>query len=173
MEVIWQRARRFRYILLDEANEGAEQLDDAAVEFCAKFPLAKYRDTIIALYGDRTGHARSHKVKGTDFQNFAEYLKKLGYRNVQIRATTDVAPESGSVEAVQKLFAKRLLYICKNCRMTKISFMRTQWQKGIRKLDKPSKETWTHHGDAVKYFVYQELREFDGKSLNQIYGTSY
>lgn len=170
---IWSKARRFRYVLLDEANEGAEQLDDAAVEFAAKFPIAKYRDTVIALYGDRTGHARSHKVKGTDFQNFAEYLTKLGYKNVQIRATTDIAPESGSVEAVQKLFAKKLLYICKNCRMTKISFMRTQWKKGIRKLDKPSGETWTHHGDAVKYFVYQELREFDGKSLNQIYGTSF
>lgn len=169
---VWRNARKFRYTLINEANEGNEQLDDAAVEFAEKFPVGIYRDTEISLYGDRTGHARSHKTRGTDFENFAGYLRELGYRNIKIRATTSIAPESASVEAVQRLFSKCLIQIGPACRMTKISFMRTKWKTGVRKLDKPSGETWTHHADAVKYFVYQELREFDGKSLNRIYGTN-
>lgn len=167
------RRRIFRYVAIHEANEGHEHLDDAAVEFADKFPVSIYGNTLIALYGDRSGHSGSHKVRGSDFENFKKYLEELGFKNVVIRAMRQVAPEAASVDAVQRLLSKGLFYICKRCHMLKVSLMRTSWKKGVRKLDKPSGETWTHHGDAFKYFAYQEARDFEGRATTQIYGTTY
>lgn len=165
--------RRFRYVILNEANEGHETLEDAAVEFASKFNPAVYGNTTIALYGDRSGWSKSHKIAGSDFENFARYLRELGFKRVEIRATKEVAPEASSVEAVQRLFGNNHLLVAKNCRMTRKSFMATRWKDGVRKIDKPSGETWTHHGDAVKYFAWQELREFNGNHTNQVYGASF
>lgn len=166
--------RRFRYIIMEEASGDAHHLDDSAVEFAAKFPVWMFAETPIKLYGDRTGHAKSHKIAGSDFENFKKYLTELGYKNVEIAASRAVAPEGASVEAVQRLFLKGLVYLCKRCKRTRISFMRTAWKKGERKIDKPANETWTHHSDGFKYFAWQATRNFNGNNDNLIiHGTNW
>jgi hypothetical protein len=147
-----------RWIIIDEANQGYGQLDEACAEFAAKFPVERFSDTPIDIFGDRTGHAASHKIHGSDYEAISKYLRELGYRRVSISAQRQVAPEGASVDAVQRLFAEGLLGVCKRCRMVRKSLMATRWKDGQRKLDKPQGETHTHHGDALKYYCYQELR---------------
>ena len=164
--------RVFKAVAINEAQDGAQQLDDAAVEFAHKFPPEKYKNTTIALYGDRTGHARSHKIAGSDFENFANYLKELGFRNVEIRATRLVAPEASSVDALNKLFSKDLFLVCKRCRNLRRSLLATSFKPGTRTILKPAGETWTHPSDGVKYWAWQEMRDFTGESLNRIVGSN-
>lgn len=164
--------RLIRWVVVHEGSESTSHLDDAAIEFAKKFPLRRFRTTPINLYGDRSGHAESHKSKATDYEAFAAYLEELGYENVEICASEKVAPETASVDAVQRLFSHTLLLVCKRCRLLRKSWLATCWKKGVRKLDKPQGETWTHHSDAFKYFAWQELREFDGGLTEDILGTS-
>lgn len=159
-----------RWVAVHEANQGASQLDEACIEFRVKHPLSGFRDTPIHVYGDRTGHAASHKVSGSDFEHIAKYLKELGYRNVEIHATKQVAPEAASVDAVQKMFSRNILSACKRCRMLRKSWMATTWKPGVRKLDKPDGETHTHHGDGVKYWAWQERDQISNESI--IYGKN-
>jgi len=164
--------RVHKYVAYDEANLGNQQLRDAVIEFAAKFPREVYSHTPINLYGDRTGHAKSHKIAGSDFETIKEILNELGYKNVTIRATVAVAPEAASVDAVQRLLARNLLLICKRCKMLRKSFLATTWKDGVRKIDKPAGETWTHHGDAVKYWAWQETRDETGSNTKRIYGVN-
>lgn len=162
--------RKFRYAVIDEANEGFGQMDDSCAEFAVKFPVEIFRDTKIKIYGDRTGHAQSHKIKGSDFEAIQNYLKALGFSQVEITASRQVAPEAGSVDSLQRLFLNNLIYVCKRCRMFRKSLMATRWKEGQRKIEKPSGETHTHHSDAVKYWAYQETRYETGTQKKTILG---
>ena len=160
-----------RYVAIHEANQGASDLDEACIEFRVKHPVQVFRDTPIKLYGDRTGHHDSHKVKKTDYQAIRDYLLELGYRNIEICASQTVAPEAASIEAVNKAFDKDILNVCRRCVKTKKSIMATTWQKGVRKLEKPKGETWSHWLDGLKYYIYQERVEILGTG-NIIYGKN-
>lgn len=148
--------RRHTFVSLHEANEGATNLDDSCVEFSYKFPPERFGETPIYLYGDRTGHAQSHKVSGSDFENVKLYLNKLGFRHVVIKAQRQVAPEASSVDALNRLFINGSYLVHKRCRMLRRGLLATKWQDGVRKIEKPSGETHTHHPDAVKYWAWQE-----------------
>lgn len=162
--------RRRRWFAMDEANEGAGNLDDACVEFARKFPPGIFANTPIHIYGDRTGHAASHKIDGSDFDNIALYLKRLGYNYVEIEAQRQVAPEAASVEALNRLFLDNKLHVSKKCRMLRRGLMATTWKKGTRKLLKPAGETHTHHPDSVKYWAYQERHNLGTE--RQIHGKN-
>lgn len=166
--------REFKAVAMHEAETTDKngQLDDAAVEFASKMPPYKYGKTRILIYGDRTGHFGSHKISGSDFENYQKYLEELGYENVEIRATRLVAPEASSVDSLNKLFSKNLFLLCRRCNNLRKSLTATAWKKGIRKIDKPNGETWTHPADGVKYWAWQEMRDFDGKSIRRIHGTN-
>jgi hypothetical protein len=162
--------RKFNYKIVHEAGGEYGQLDEAVAEFAVKHPVARFSETRIRIYGDRTGHAGSHKVRGSDFETIASYLKELGYKNVSIEASKQVAPEGASVEAVQRLFLNNLLFVCKRCKMVRRSFLSTRWEDGVRKLDKPQGETWTHWSDAVKYWAWQTTRHDTGQKRNHRIG---
>lgn len=164
--------RKYRYVAIDEANLGEGSLEGAVVEFSAKFPVSAFKHTEILLYGDRSGHASSHKISGSDYDFIYGTLRRLGYTNVHICATKQVAPEAASVDSLNRLFLDDLHYVCKRCRQYRKSLMATCWKENTRKLDKPVHDTWTHWSDAVKYFAWQELREFKGNSLSKFYGYS-
>ena len=157
--------RRFRYIALEEANNGPTQLDESAAEFAAKFPVSEFYDSNILLYGDRSGHAKSHKIRGSDFDLMKKLLEELGYRHVTVMATRQVAPEAASVEAVNALFRNDLLVVCRKCRLLRRSLMATRWKEGVRKLEKPAGETHTHPADGLKYWAWQETRGETGKII--------
>lgn len=162
--------RVFRYAAINEANEGFGQLDDACAEFAVKFPIELFGDTPIKIYGDRTGHAASHKIRGSDFETIWTNLKGLGYKNVEICATKKVAPEGASIDALNRLFLNDLIVVAKRCRLFRKSLLATRWKEGQRKLDKPAGETHTHHVDAVKYWAYQETRYESGKTQEKRLG---
>lgn len=165
-------ARFFKWVVIDECNQGASNLDDAVIEFAAKFPREVYKETQILLYGDRSGHAASHKISGSDYEYIQRLLKDLGYKNVRVQATKTVAPEGASVDAVNQLFMRDLIYICNRCTKLKKSLLATTWKPGVRKLDKPSGETWTHHGDSLKYWAWQETRDETGQTKLKNYGVN-
>jgi len=168
--IVQEEIRRRRYYAMNEANQGASNLDDSCVEFAQKFPKEVFRDTLILLYGDRTGHSGSHKVPGSDFENIALYLKRLGYNHVEIKAQKQIAPEASSVDALNRMFLDNMFHIDRKCRMLRRGLLATVWKKGVRKLEKPAGETHTHHPDAVKYWAWQE-RDSLG-IITQIYGKN-
>lgn len=164
--------RIHRYVAMHEANEGSSNLDDACVEFAMKMPPEQFASTPIEVYGDMSGHAGSHKVRGSDYDNIKKYLKRLGYKNVTIKAARSNPREVDSVEALNRLFSDDLHRVCKRCTMYRKSLVATCWKPNVRKLDKPSKgDTWTHHGDAGKYFAYAK-RGFTGGMTERILGTN-
>ena len=142
------------------------------MDFALKHPVAIHRNTPIRIYGDITGHAKSHKVEGSDFDNIERYLRELGYKNVEICAARQVAPEAESIDTVQKLLMNNLFCICKRLRGVRKSFLATEWLEGVRKLHKPKGETHTHKGDAIKYFLYQEARDETGALKRKVHGTN-
>lgn len=137
-----------------ECSDGdAETLDEAILEFAAKHPRSLFKETPIYVYGDASGHNRSHKVKGSDYDNIVRVLKRLGYKYVQVVAIKANPLERTSVDLVQAAFADNILRIGSNCGMVLKSLTRTVWKDGKRaNLNKPSNDTWTHPMDAVKYF---------------------
>lgn len=163
-----QYGRAHKYVGIHEANEGANQIDDAVLEFERKHPVEKFHNTQINLFGDRSGHSGSHKIEGSDYQNIEKILRRLGYKYVTIRALDFNPPEPDSVEALQRLFLNDYFYLNPRLKKTKKSLLATAWQKGIRKLDKPAGETWTHWFDALKYFAYAGTRYFIGKPTNGV-----
>lgn len=165
--------RKMQYVGIHESNQGSSTLDEAVAEFSAKHPVGLFANTPIKLYGDRTGHAGSHKVDASDFEAILRYLRSVGYRAVEIEATHLVAPEGASVDAVQRLFLLDMLRVCRRCHMLRRSFSATRWQDGVRKLEKPSGETHTHHSDSVKYWAWQETSELTNtEQRRRVYGIN-
>lgn len=163
--------RKTRNVAVHEANLGSTQLDEACVEFAAKFPRENFANTLIELYGDMSGHASSHKMKGSDYDAIRNYLNRLGYSRVEIRASRSNPPEGSSVDALDRCFLQDVIRISKRCRMLKRSLLATRWKKGVRKLDKPSGETHTHHSDALKYWAH--ATNAAGADEKQIYGKNW
>lgn len=158
--------------IMHEAEYGNTQLDDAIAEFVAKVPVERYRFMQINIYGDRSGHATSHKTPGSDYDTIYKLLKQAGFTNVHIQASRQVAPETASVDATNRLFLEDLLFVCMRCKLTKKSFQATTWKQGARKLDKPSGETWSHHSDSVKYWAWQRVKDLLALGQKQIYGVN-
>ena len=155
-----------RYIALDECSIDVEQLDKAVSVFAAKFPVHKFRRTPIEIYGDMSGHAHSHKVPSTDYEMIVKYLTKLGYEQFCVNALRYNPPETASVEAANSMFRADKCYVTKKCKKLKFSFTKSRWKEGVKKIDKPSGETWTHSGDAFKYFAYAI-----NENYNDVIGT--
>lgn len=164
--------RRTGFVILHEAANQNHQLDDAVAEFAFKFPVRLFYQTPIRLYGDRSGHAGSHKVAGSDFETIRNLLISLGYKDVTICATRSVAPETASVDAVNRLFLEDLLFVCVRCKFVQRSFMATTWKEGKRQLDKPAGETWTHHSDGIKYWAWQETRDIQTIEHRRTHGIN-
>lgn len=138
---------------LDNANLQYEQIDGAVAEFAVKYPVYKFGNTPIMLCGDSSGNAKSHKVKGSDYDNIKGILKSMGYTQVEICAIKSNPLERTSVDYVQHALFNRYFRICEKCDMVLKSISRTTWKDGERaKLDKPAGDHWTHPMDAVKYF---------------------
>lgn len=164
--------RRFmRLIIEHEASDDSTNLDDAVIEFAAKHPANVFGHTLITIYGDMTGHAASHKVRGSDYDNIRRILRQLGFNNVVLKASRSNPRETDSVESVQRLFRAGALAVCRRCKLLRKSLVATAWKKGVRKIDKPAGDTWTHHSDALKYLVHTGYSDFHGAEVKKILGS--
>ncbi len=158
-----------RWVVHDCATYGYGQLIESIREFAEKYPPYKYRNTRIRIYGDRSGYSGSHKLEGSDYDTINREMKNLGYQNVSIEAQKQVVLETDSLNCLDRLFYNNYIFITERCQPLKRSLNRTMMQKGIRKIDKPSGEDWTHFVDALKYWAYQVTRDF---SDNKILGSN-
>jgi hypothetical protein len=154
--------RAARYVAHDSARMGYGKLRDAVIEFASRFPVQTYGDTPINIFGDRTGHAGSHKTELTDFQQIKGILTSLGYKNITIRATASLMLEADTLESLDRLFQQNLLLLCKSASTLKKSLITTQLIPGQRKILKPPKETHTHWTDALKYWAWRKTKRFAG-----------
>ena len=142
------------YLFCEEASEDLHGLDEALFDFCKQFPRADWRDADIRVFGDRSGHAKTHRSKLSDYEYIRRELSGL-YNNVSIHASKKVAPEVESIEACNRLFGACRLMCNPDIHGLQRSWQTSRWKDGTRKLHKPSGETWTHRGDAGKYLIYQ------------------
>jgi hypothetical protein len=145
-------------------------LFDAAKTFAAHL-LSINKDFVtsqIRVFGDRTGYAASHKVRGSDYDNLKKYLKEI-FPNVTINAAREVTPIRASVDVCNKLFLYERLQINPSCRNVRRSFSNCTWKPGTDDIAKPAGETHTHHSDGARYRIYQLYKDFD---FNDIYNSS-
>jgi hypothetical protein len=147
--------RKLYYSVSFSGANSHEHLDDAIKEFILNFSPAVFQHTTINIYGDRTGHARSHKVRGSDFEYIQRKLRSFGYHKVIIRASRGVVLEGDSIDCLNRTFFNNDIFIDRSCRTLIRSLFKTAWKSGLRKLDKPAGEDWTHWLDALKYYIFQ------------------
>jgi len=146
--------RKETHYAIDNSNYGGEQLADACVEFSQKFPRDEFKNVPIHIYGDPSGHSKSHKVRGSDFEQIVKHLREIGYNKVVVIAPRPPAPlERVSVDITNRLFDEGILKVCENCDKVFESISKTVWKNEQRqKIDKPSGETHSHYMDSIKYY---------------------
>lgn len=151
---------RKREIALAESSLKCTDLLGAAIEFGLAFPPEIYGNTPIEIWGDRTGHAKSHKASGTDFSNLQNYLQE-SYRYVTVKASRKVTPIRASVDVVNRLLLYELVLICESCKNLRRSLNNTRWAQGKDDLEKKQGETHTHHGDGCRYRIWDLYKDAD------------
>lgn len=164
---------RQREICIAESSLDLRDLFSACVEIGVAFPPDKYRNTKINIWGDRTGHAVSHKSKGTDFSNIKKELEEV-YNNVEIKAPRQITPIRASVDITNSLLMYELLLVCSRCKNLRRSLNNTKWATGKADLEKPAGETHTHHSDGMRYRIWWDYRMADINTLisQSITGTN-
>lgn len=156
--------RVMREICVKESSLKSTNLFEAAVEIGLAFPAHTYSETVFKIWGDRTGHAKSHKSDGTDFSNLKKYLNER-YRNVQIMAKKQITPIRASVDITNRLFLYELLLVCESCKNIRRSYNVTSWKDGKADIHKPTGEDHTHHSDGARYRHYWMYKDFDPEGL--------
>jgi len=155
---------RMREVCLAESSLACTDLYSAAIEIGMAFNPSVYSQTVFELWGDRTGHAKSHKAPGTDYSNLKKYLAET-YREVVIRAAREVTPIRGSVDVTNRLLLYELALICDHCVNVRRSFNTTKWATGKDDIEKKAGETHTHHGDGLRYRLWQLYKDVNIENL--------
>lgn len=149
-------------VCLFESSLEVSNLYDSAKEAALKILVetngAKYIQ--IKIYGDRTGHSRSHKARGTDFENLQSYLKEL-FPQVTIEAARELTPIRASVDCVNKLLLYERIKINPQCANVRRSLSSCCWKVGHDDIEKPQGETHTHHADGLRYRIWQKYADFN------------
>jgi len=160
----------FQDVCFMENDLNCSNLKDAVVDFAAHL-LAynkQFKYSEIRVFGDRTGHAASHKIRGSDFDNIRKYLNEI-FPNVTIKAARELTPIRASVDVCNKLFLYERLQINSVCKNVRRSFSNSAWKPGTDDIEKKQGETITHHADGARYRIYQLYKDFD---FNDIYNSS-
>lgn len=157
-------ALKMREACIAESSLNCTNLLQAAVEFGLEFAPEIFVDAQIHIWGDRTGHAKSHKVSGTDFGNLKNYLNE-SFRNVTIRASRKVTPIRASVDVFNRLLLYELILICARCKNMRRSLNNTRWASGQDDIEKRAGETHTHHSDGARYRIWDLYKQADINDL--------
>lgn len=151
---------RHRDICIAESSLDCRNLFDASLEVGKTFDPDIYKNTPFELWGDRTGHASSHKSSGTDFSNLRDYLSEI-YNNVEIKAPREVTPIRASVDVFNRLLLYEMILICQSCKNMRRSLNMTKWAIGKDDLEKKQGETHTHHSDGARYRIWKLYKSAD------------
>ena len=176
-----QWGRENKYCFLSESSGNDSLILDAVDEFCARYPIERFGRTPIYLFGDRSGHSRSHKVRGSDYETIHKKLKEKGFERVEIRATKRVAPEAESIEALNKGFSYDRILVDNSCKNLIRGYQSARWKEGERKLDKSKKDMnasgeksatyYINWVDASKYPIWQLEFIDERQAEKRIHGT--
>lgn len=159
--------RYFRYVVLAESNGKARGLQDACAEFIAKFPLSKFKDCKVEVYGDCNGYAGSVLAPNCGYDQILQSLRGR-YRSVTIEAARSDPGIQSRLERVNAFLVFEQLIVAAWCRNTIRSFEQTNLKDGMWKIDKPSGEDWSHWGDALGYYIHQATRFEDLEDLRKV-----
>lgn len=108
--------------------------------------------TNIHVYGDATGSRRDTRSFTTDYAIIKRKLTEAGHK-VTLRVTRSNPPVIDRVNAVNAKLWDGTLILSPDTPLLQDSFTRTTWKPGIKVIDKPAGETWTHFTDALGYFI--------------------
>lgn len=156
----WEE-RTHRFVALRESTGEAKNIRDACIEFAHQFPTKYYADTSIEVYGDASGRAKSHKIRGSDYDAIEQHLAEQGYRNVEIAVGRYNPRVRTRVDKVVQLLAYDLFVVSDKCPRLIESLLKTSFKPWEWKLEKPSGEEWTHYSDAVGYGLFQLTEGMD------------
>lgn len=143
--------RRDQFVAVGESDGTSDHLDDGCYEFVQQFPVDEYRDTEIELWGDRSGHAGSHKIRGSDYTHIKGYLLDAGYKRVKIFSQREITPVAASAEQVNKLFLYEEYVVAAWCKNLVRSYEETTWKPGVRGvIEKKEDDDVTHWQEATR-----------------------
>jgi hypothetical protein len=143
-----------RDVCIAEISDNITKLKESCIDFALKFDPAEFGNTKINVYGDMSGHAQSHKTDGSDYDRIKKHLNDLGFTNVEIHALRSNPVEHKSIGALNDRFDEDALLILSSLEKLKRSLVGTIYKEGTQKIFKPSGETITHMGDALKYHAW-------------------
>lgn len=159
--------RYFRYVVLHESSGKARGLLDACAEFVAKFPLARFKDCEIEIYGDASGYAGSVLSPNSGYQQILDALQGR-YSNVTIKAARSNPRIQARLERVNSCLVFEILVVAAWCRNTIRSFEQTNLKQNTWELEKPGGEDWSHWADGVGYFIYDITKYEDLEDLAKV-----
>ena len=157
--------RRHRFVALAESNGLSSQLEEGIEEFRTQFPLFDFKGTPIYIMGDRSGHAKSHKIRGSDYDFIKKSLKEANYQHPEIKAQKEVTPVAASAAQVDKLFMYQEYVVAAWCKNLIDSYRKTKWKPGTRDIEKPPGETWTHYQEATRSPLWKLTKGWDFTNL--------
>jgi hypothetical protein len=151
-----------KIIGLKESSGESRGLLDAVAEFSAKFPVHKFGNTPIEIYGDATGWAKSHKGNtASDYMNIEDYLRALGYRRVEVYAMRSNPHVRQRLEKCAALMAYEMFAVTSECKRTISGFTKTMLKPGTWDIEKPQGEDWSHWPDAISYGLFKMFKDTD------------
>jgi hypothetical protein len=169
------RARRLkRYVVLQESTGEATHLPTSCAEFIARFDPAVYENTPIYIYGDNSGWASSHKMRGSDYEAIAKFLRPY-YRHVEVRASRSNIGIRESTNVVSQCLMYEMLCVAAWCRNTIRSFARTSFKPGTFDIKKTKDDMITHWSDSIRPAIYQLMKDHTFNTIGesrQTYGKN-
>lgn len=149
-----------RYVALGESSGTARGTMEGVAEFAARFPVSRFADTPIHVYGDRNGWSTSHKISGSDYEVIEHALQSLGYRNVLILAYNGANPLiKQRLETAARLMAYGMFVVTSDCRNLISGLSKTRLKKGTYDIEKGGDDKHSHWPDAVTYCLYQLFKD--------------
>ena len=149
-----------RWVVLQESTGENTHLQTSCAEFIARFDPDIYYNTPIDIYGDNSGWASSHKMKGSDYEQIAKLLRPY-YKKVTIRASKSNIGIRTSVNTVNRALMYEMLVVAAWCRNTINSFQRTAFKEGTFNFVKQAGEMITHWSDSIRPMIQQNMGDYD------------
>ena len=157
--------RNHKIVALAESSGESRGLMDAIAEFAAIFSPQIYGQTPIYVFGDASGYARNYHSAGSDYTAVEQYLRGLGFYNVQVRASRANPQIKHRLERVAALMAYEKFTVHVRCKRLIQSFVKTALREGTFEIEKPRNEDWTHYADACTYCLFQLAKEIKLEGL--------
>ena len=145
--------RRKIFPIVSEASGNSKGLTEAIADFIYKFPPEIYQETEINIYGDCNGNNKNYRAEGSDYDEILKALRRR-YSNVNFRVKPSNPRVKARLERVNNLFIYDRIKVNPQCVRTIRAFEKTGLKQGTYDIEKPSKEDWTHFGEAVSYGLY-------------------